>query len=94
MVWTTLIINTRKKIDKKSYLEFLNKNNIETRPIISGNFTNQPAVKIHKIRFNKKELQNSQKIEEKGFFIGLPTKLLNLSEIDKLTSYLLSIDNF
>ena len=78
------IINTRKKINKKSYLEFLNKNNIDTLNM-SNNFTNQPAVKIHKIRFNKRELQNSQKIEEKGFFIGLPTKLLNLNEIDKLT---------
>ena len=89
-----LMINKKKKFDKKNYLEFLNKNNIETRPIISGNFTNQPAVKIHNIKFNKKELMNSQKIEEKGFFIGLPTKLLNLNEINKLTSYLLSVDNF
>ena len=43
-----LMINVKKKINKKKYLEFLNKNHIETRPIISGNFTNQPAVKIHK----------------------------------------------
>ena len=89
-----LMINVKKKINKKKYLEFLNKNHIETRPIISGNFTNQPAVKIHNIKFNKKELQNSQKIEENGFFIGLPTKLLTKSEIDKLTSYLLGVDNF
>ena len=89
-----LMINKKKKFNKKNYLEFLNKNNVETRPIISGNFTNQPAVKIHKIKFNKKDLPNSQKIEEKGFFIGLPTELLNLSELNKLTKYLLCIDNF
>ena len=94
MVWITINDKCKKKINKKKYLEFLNKNHIETRPIISGNFTNQPAVKIHNIKFNKKELQNSQKIEENGFFIGLPTKLLTKSEIDKLTSYLLGVDNF
>ena len=89
-----LMINMKKKFNKKNYLEFLNKNNIETRPIISGNFANQPAVKMHNIKFNKKDLPNSQKIEEKGFFIGLPTELLNLSELNKLTKYLLCIDNF
>ena len=89
-----LMTNMPKKFDKKKYLQFLNKNHIETRPIISGNFTNQPAVKFHKIKFNKKELLNSQKIEEKGFFIGLPTELLSLNELNKLTKYLLCIDNF
>tara|TARA_Y100000590_G_scaffold276490_1_gene310429 strand:- start:4427 stop:5665 length:1239 start_codon:yes stop_codon:yes gene_type:complete len=88
-----LMIN-KKKFNKKKYLEFLNKNNIETRPIISGNFTNQPSVKIHKIKFNKKELLNSQEIEEKGFFIGLPTDLLESNKLIKLTKYLLSVDNF
>ena len=39
-------------------------------------------------------LLNSQKIEEKGFFIGLPTELLSLNELNKLTKYLLCIDNF
>ena len=74
----------------KKLFRILKQNN--KHDIISSNLFS--AVKIHKIRFNKKELQNSQKIEDKGFFIGLPTKLLNLIEIDKLTSYLLSIDNF
>ena len=89
-----LMINIERSFNKTKYLKFLNKNNIETRPIISGNFVNQPSVKIHKIRFKKKELLNCQKIEEKGFFIGLPTELLSLNELNKLTNYLLKIDNF
>ncbi len=89
-----LMINIEKSFNKMKYLKFLNKNKIETRPIISGNFVNQPSVKIHKIRFKKKELLNCQKIEEKGFFIGLPTELLSLNELNKLTNYLLKIDNF
>ena len=51
-------------------------------------------VKIHQIKFNKKDLNNSQKIEENGFFIGLPTELLNSNKLNKLASYLLNIDNF
>ena len=49
-----LMINIERSFNKTKYLKFLNKNNIETRPIISGNFVNQPSVKIHKIRFKKK----------------------------------------
>tara|TARA_B100000700_G_scaffold331064_1_gene461086 strand:+ start:224 stop:1465 length:1242 start_codon:yes stop_codon:yes gene_type:complete len=89
-----LMINKSKNFNKKKYLKYLNNKNIETRPIISGNFANQPSVKLHKIKFNKKELANSQKIEENGFFIGLPTELLNYNKINKLVSYLLNIDKF
>ena len=89
-----LIINKDNKFNKHKYLEFLNRNNIETRPIISGNFTNQTAVKIHKIKFKKNELLNSQKIEDSGFFIGLPTEKISEKKIDRLVKYLLYIDNF
>ena len=89
-----LIINKKNKYNKRKYLEFLNSKSIETRPIISGNFTNQTAVKVHKIKFNKKELSNSQKIEENGFFIGLPTEILANNKINKLVNYLLRIDYF
>ena len=89
-----LMINKNKKFDKKKYLNYLNSNNIETRPIISGNFTNQKSIKIHKIKFNKSELINSQKIEENGFFIGLPTEPINSNKLNRLANYLLNIDNF
>ena len=65
-------------------MKFLNKKNIETRPIISGNFTNQFAVKLHNIKFKKKELENAQIIEDYGFFIGLPTKPLRKTKVRKL----------
>ena len=68
--------------------------NIETRPIISGNFTNQLAVKLRNIRFKKKELKNAQIIEDYGFFIGLPTEKIEKKRINKLVHYLLQIDNY
>ena len=86
-----LLINKNYLKKKKTYLKFLSKNNIETRPIISGNFLNQPSIKLHKIKFNKKQFQNAQEIENRGFFIGLPSKPLNNSQLKKLTNILLSI---
>ena len=41
---------------KKKFLKFLNHNKIETRPIISGNFLNQPSIKLYKL--NKKRSSN------------------------------------
>ena len=88
------LINKKKKINKEKYLKFLNNKNIETRPIISGNFTNQFAVKLHDIKFKKKELENAQIIEDYGFFIGLPTEKIEKNKISKLVDHLLQIDNY
>ena len=88
------LINKNKKFNKEKYLKFLNKMNIETRPIISGNFTNQLAVKLHDIRFKRKELKNAQIIEDYGFFIGLPTEKIEKNRISKLVDHLLQIDNY
>ena len=89
-----LMINKKNITSKKNFLNYLNKNQIETRPIISGNFTNQPAIKKYKIKFKKSELKNSQEIENRGFFIGLPTKILDSSKINKITNLLLNVNNF
>ena len=84
-----LLINKKYLKYKKFFLEKLEKNKIETRPIISGNFINQPAIKLHKFKFKKKNFRNSQAIEDRGFFIGLPTKKIKLQDIKRLTNYLL-----
>ena len=84
-----LLINKKYLKYKNNFLKKLEKNKIETRPIISGNFINQPAIKLHKLRFNKDSFRNSQEIEERGFFIGLPTKKIKSQDLKKLTRYLL-----
>jgi CDP-6-deoxy-D-xylo-4-hexulose-3-dehydrase len=87
-----LLIN-KKYISKKSkFLNHLNMNGIETRPILSGNFANQSSIKLYKINFNLRNLKNSQEIEERGFFIGLPTQIISLKQIKNLTSSLLKIN--
>ena len=74
---------------KDKFIKYLNKNKIETRPIISGNFVNQPVIKKYNIKFNRRELKNSQEIEDRSFFIGLPTKIMSKNEIIKITNLLL-----
>ena len=76
---------------KKKFLRFLENKGIENRPIVSGNFLNQPATKLYKIKF-KGSFLNSQVIEETGFFIGLHTKKLKPRLIDYIVKNLLMID--
>ncbi len=87
-----LLINKKFISKKKKYLNYLSKNNVETRPIISGNFLNQPSIKLHNIKFNKKKFTNAQEIENRGFFIGLPSKPISNNQLKKLTDILLNLN--
>ena len=55
------------KIDE--LVRYLNSKNIETRPIICGNFTRQPGVKKFKYKIVGK-LNNSDFITKNSFAIG------------------------
>ena len=49
----------------------IEKKGIETRPIISGNILNQPAIRLFKLNKKKIILKNCQDVEDRGFFIGI-----------------------
>ena len=85
------MINKNKNFKKNSFLKYLNTNRIENRPIISGNFINQPAIKKYNIKFKKSNLKNCQEIEDRGFFIGLPTSDMTFKTLNFLTEKLLKI---
>tara|TARA_B100001093_G_C26842161_1_gene1021046 strand:- start:802 stop:1998 length:1197 start_codon:yes stop_codon:yes gene_type:complete len=87
-----LIINSQFVSKKKKFIEFLSKKNIETRPIISGNFMNQPATKLYKLNKKNEKFPNADKIEKFGFFIGLKTKKISRAELNFLVNNLLKIN--
>jgi CDP-6-deoxy-D-xylo-4-hexulose-3-dehydrase len=91
-----LLINKNFKNSKKKFLEYLNSNTIETRPIISGNFLNQPSAKLYNFRPKNiiKSFPKSQEIEDRGFFIGLPTHPISKDKINYLVEKLVSFDGF
>ena len=70
----------------------LNSQGIDTRPIISGNFLNQPSIKLYGLNKSKKVFKNAQEVEERGFFIGLHTNKIEKREISHLTNNLLKIN--
>ena len=54
---------------KDELVNYLQKNGIETRPVVAGNFVKQPVINLipHKISGN---LKNSTEIMENAFLIG------------------------
>ena len=89
-----MLINQKYKNKKNKFLKYLTKMGIENRPIISGNFLNQPAAKLYKFNYNLKKFKNSQEIEKRGFFIGLHTQAIKKSTIEFLTSTMLNFSSF
>ena len=77
---------------KNKFLKYLEKNKIENRPIISGNFLNQPSVKLFKLNSKNKKLPEAEEIEKRGFFIGVHTKKINKKELNLLEDKLLKIN--
>ena len=85
------LINKEYVKDKGNFIKYLNLNSIETRPILSGNFLNQPAAKLYNINKNKNKFKVSQEIEDRGLFIGLPTKSMSNDLLNFLCEKLLNI---
>ena len=89
-----ILINKKFIKIKKRFLNKLNKEKIETRPIISGNFLNQPCIKLYKLKTKNEKFLGSQEIEDRGFFVGLPTKKISNKKLNYLIKNLLKIDDF
>ena len=89
-----ILINKKYSYVKKEFLNYLSKKGIENRPIISGNFLNQPAATFYNFKSIKNDFKNADEIEERGFFIGLHTNNIKEVEIKYISSCLLDIDKF
>ena len=87
-----ILIDKKFLFKKKRFLNYLNKNGIETRPIISGNFLNQPSIKLYKLNKNKEKFKCAQEIEDRGFFIGIHTNPISEKKLAFIKNKLLAIN--
>ena len=89
-----ILVNSKYMKVKNRFLKYLEKNKIENRPIIGGNFLNQPSINLFKLNTKKKKLIGAQEIENRGFFIGIHTKKISNKELILLENKLLKISDF
>lgn len=78
-----MLMSQEFKRNKNKILYKLSKLGIENRPIISGNFTKQPAIKKYNLNPKGKKYRNAQIIHDLGFFIGLKYKEIKFNELRK-----------
>jgi CDP-4-dehydro-6-deoxyglucose reductase, E1 len=81
--WFGIPILLSKRINRNLFLKKIEKLGVETRPIISGNFLKQPAIKKYNLNKSSK-FKNSDIVNNHGFFIGLPTSSISDKNIKKL----------
>ena len=86
------ITNKKYKYKKKIIIKEIERLGIETRPIISGNFLNQPAIKLFKLNKNNDKFPKSQEIEDRGFFIGIHVNPISEEILNNLENKLLNIN--
>jgi CDP-6-deoxy-D-xylo-4-hexulose-3-dehydrase len=94
--WFGLPILVNKKFIniKPKFLKYLEKNKIENRPIISGNFINQPCIELFKLKNKHNYYPGAEEIEKRGFFIGIHTKSISNGTLKYLANKLLNINSF
>jgi CDP-6-deoxy-D-xylo-4-hexulose-3-dehydrase len=89
-VWFALPFILNQKYNKKKYLEYLENNKIDTRPIVTGNFTRQPVFKDLNLNISPENFENAEIVHNQGFFIGLSPFEMTDEKIQRLVSILLS----
>ena len=67
---------------KMKLLFFLESKGIETRPILTGNFLNQPSIKLFGLNEERLKFKGAQSIEDLGFLIGLHTKRIQKKHLE------------
>lgn len=82
----SLIIKATSKLIRKEVVEKLQKNKIDCRPIVTGNFTRNEVMKFFNYEIHK-ELKNADYLHENGFFVGNSQKCLK-KEINYLKKVL------
>ena len=65
----SLIIKPDSKVKRKDVIKLLQKNNIDCRPIVTGNFTRNEVMQFFDYIIHE-ELTNADYLHDNGFFIG------------------------
>jgi dTDP-4-amino-4,6-dideoxygalactose transaminase len=88
-----ILLNSNYKNKKEKFINYIESRGLETRPVISGSFVNQPSSKLFNLNINNDKFEGAEEVQKLGFVIGLHTKDINKEKISFLKKTLLSIDD-
>ena len=95
--WFAIALFLNKEYNEymKDFIDYLDKNGIANRPIVTGNFTRQPVIKYINNDIDPIIFKGAEYIHNNGFYIGCPTnKNLSKLEIDKIVNIFYSFPKF
>ena len=79
-----IYVSDTKSTKVKKIVEFLNVNEIETRPVLTGNFLAQPSIqRLDRVKANPEDFSVAQDITKNAFLVGAHHELLD-EQIDFL----------
>lgn len=73
-----------------AFLKYLSESGVENRPIVSGNFVRQPALKLFGLNLKPEDFHGAEAVNNRGFFIGLHTTELTEAQLGRLADVMLS----
>ena len=73
------------------FLTYLSENGVENRPILTGNYTQQPVSKLNNQLIDPSEYPGAERVHSTGFYIGINSESINF---DKLSDILVSWEIF
>ena len=84
--WFGLVmtINKKFKYKKEKIMRNMEIMGVENRPIISGNFTRQPALKKYNLIKKNQSFPNADLVDDLGFMIGLSYQIISNVQLKKL----------
>ena len=81
-----MLLNKKYKNIRNKIFNKLDKLGIENRPIISGNFLHQPALRKYNLKQKSKDFPNANFVHEHGLFVGLKNQILSQMETKKFAN--------
>ena len=87
-----ILIDRKFIYKKKKFINFLEKKGLETRPVLSGSFVNQPSAKLYNLNPDNKQFKGAQEIQDLGFVIGLHTRNIKTPKVKFIIDLLFAID--
>ena len=87
-----ILINNKFFYKKKRFIDLIERKGLETRPIISGSFVNQPSSKLYNLNPSNKKFRGAQEIQDLGFVIGVHVRDIKISQLKFIAETLFSID--
>jgi len=74
----------------RDYLKYLTEQQVENRPIVTGNFARQPALQMMNLDVSPDDFPGADILHYRGFFIGLSCRKLTTLDVNNLVDILLN----